>query len=233
MTTDEKGEKVAEPIVNPEEEKVKVGDKEYTQEELSRVVGLGELGVELEEKWNTKIDRLYPEFTKATQEREELRTKVEEYEAKPIAPAATSLGELTEEDKVTARKQLTELLGGEPLTKEQAANLYQSQRAGESMLEETQKVVGEVKEKYGIETTVEDVLNYMSQPTNAKDPNKAVKDMFEPQIDTWKEQQFAKIKSNGIQTIEGSSAGGKQPEAPKLSDIDSLRGALKSHFSRT
>ena len=56
-------DKKMEPQV-PEEvtpEVIKLGEKEYSQEELSKLVGLGEQAVELETKWDTKLDRLMPE----------------------------------------------------------------------------------------------------------------------------------------------------------------------------
>ena len=67
-----------------EPEKIKLGEKEYTQDELSKLVGLGETANELETKWNTKIDRLYPEYTKATQERKELEDKLKDLETKQV-----------------------------------------------------------------------------------------------------------------------------------------------------
>ena len=60
--------------VATEIEKVKVGEKEYSQDELSKLVGLGEKWTETETKFNTKMDRVVPEYTKATQ-------KIKEYEA--------------------------------------------------------------------------------------------------------------------------------------------------------
>ena len=84
-----------------EEEKsdlIKVGEKEYTQEELSRKVGLGELADELESKWNTKIDRLYPEYTKSTQELSELRKYKEEQERLETEAKAKKGEELTPEE---------------------------------------------------------------------------------------------------------------------------------------
>ena len=81
---DKEEERVEEKVeeIKEEPQTIKVGEKEYTQEELSRKVGLGELADELESKWNTKIDRLYPEYTKSTQENTELRKFKEDFEAK-------------------------------------------------------------------------------------------------------------------------------------------------------
>ena len=55
--------------------KVKVGDKEYTQEELSGLVGLGETAKEYETKWNRKISEFYPDYTQKSQRLSELEKK--------------------------------------------------------------------------------------------------------------------------------------------------------------
>ena len=59
---DKPEEKVDEPKEEEkqEEAKVKVGEKEYTQDELSKLVGLGEIGAEAEEKFNVKLDKVWP-----------------------------------------------------------------------------------------------------------------------------------------------------------------------------
>src|SRR3990167_6585037 len=65
-----------------EPEKVKIGEKEYSQEDLAKLVGDGEKVAELEGKWNTKIDKLYPEYTKSRQELADLKKQQEEAIAK-------------------------------------------------------------------------------------------------------------------------------------------------------
>jgi len=42
----------------------KFGEEEYTKEQLEELVSFGKLAKEAEERYNTKIDRVYPEFTK-------------------------------------------------------------------------------------------------------------------------------------------------------------------------
>ena len=65
-------ETTEEPAAEKEAEKVKLGEEEYTKEELDRFVKLGKIGVEAEEKFDTKIDKVWPEFTKTRQELKEL-----------------------------------------------------------------------------------------------------------------------------------------------------------------
>ena len=227
-----KEEKIEEkPIENVVPEKIKVGEKEYTQEELSRVVGLGELGVELESKWNTPLQKLYPEYTKATQEREDLRKYKEEQERLATEAKAKKGEELTPEETKKQALVQADALG---LIHSGNVNQFIAQfLQARDLIEDTEAAVSEAQEKYGIKTNIQSVVDYMNQPENPKNPQKAIKDMFEEEIDTWKEQQLTKVKVNGMQTLDSSNAGSKQPEIPKLTNIDSLRDAMRSRFNRS
>jgi hypothetical protein len=60
-----------------ESQKIKVGEKEYTQDELNTLVGLGQIAQEVETRYNTKIDRVYPEFTKSQQKLKTYESEIE------------------------------------------------------------------------------------------------------------------------------------------------------------
>jgi len=60
----------------------KFGEEEYTQEQLEELVNFGKLAKEAEEKYDTKIDRVYPEFTKKSQKLKEYEQRIQEYENK-------------------------------------------------------------------------------------------------------------------------------------------------------
>ena len=96
MADDLFGEKKEEEIEEKQEpEKIKLGDKEYTQDELSKLVGLGEFAQEVETKQNRKLDKIYPDYVKATQRLSELEKELEETKA-PKAPPSEGT-ELTPE----------------------------------------------------------------------------------------------------------------------------------------
>ena len=97
---EEKGEamddKKEDVKVEPQEpEKVKVGEKEYTQEELTSVVGLGETAKEYETKWNRPIGEFYPDYTQKSQ-------KLSEYEKKE-----KEAQEIRLKEKVKAKEELS------------------------------------------------------------------------------------------------------------------------------
>src|SRR5258707_5967074 len=69
-----------------EVEKINLGGEEYTQEELTKLVGLGKIGLEAEQKYKTRLDRVWPEFQQVINEKKVLEDKVRvDEEARKIA----------------------------------------------------------------------------------------------------------------------------------------------------
>ena len=212
--------------------KVKIGEREFSQEELNRRIGLSDIALEAEEKYSTKIDRVWPEFTKSRQELAKVNTELEEWKNKP-APVVETKGALSEEEKLVARKQLFDLIGDEPVKKKDfdtavnktVANFL----AAKDLSEGIDRAIGEVKETYGIETNRDAVFDHM-QETGFKVPIKAIKDMFEPQIDKWKEEQINKVKQPGFNTQAASTAGSKQPQITVPKNDTQLKESLSAFF---
>jgi len=195
-----------EPIV---EDKIKVGETEYSQAELDKLVNLGKIGAEAEEKYKTKIDRVWPEYTKATQKIQDLETRLAEREqAKTEQKVATNQPLDPEETKQIARKQGREL---GIMFQEDFDNLYVQRRSAEKLLEDTNSVVTDSKALGKPQTTVEALLTHM-QETGIKNPTLAYKSMYEPELDKWKEEQTKKARPSGLTTIDSSTAGAKEPK---------------------
>lgn len=211
-------------------DKVKIGEKEYAQEDLSRLVGLGEMATELEAKWNTKVDRLYPEFTKATQEREEYKKKVEQYEASKTQEKVEKGEELSPEEL-----QKRALAEAERLGLVHKDNVYQFMDAylqARDMKADAEALIVEAAESGKPKTSVDELFNYMNE-TGIKNIELAYKSKYEKELDTWKQSQLEKLKNGDMRTMDASSAGSKQPEPQKLTDLTSLSDAMKSYFNRT
>ncbi len=194
------------PVENSET--FKLGDKEYSQEDLSRLVGLGEIAVELESKWDTKIDRIMPKFTKTTQELAEAQRKLQEVENRPVQTQTQV--ELTAEQKDLARKQLADLGFGQ----DQFRNIVREELAAKELLNDVSGILDDAKENGQPVATPQELLQHMSE-TGIKNPVKAYKDMFESELDALKEKKLAEIKPAGMITTNGSQAGSKQP-APAI-----------------
>jgi hypothetical protein len=208
--------------VKVEPEKIKVGEKEYTQEELNSLVSLGGIAKELEDKWHTKIDTVYPEYTKGQQkikELEETKKKYDEIIVKQNKPAIPEDQQIAEARKIL-REQFhvvfEEDLPQKALTKEDFPTFYKQQREAEKLLDEADTMEEEIDGKDGRPAFKKlDVLQYMAD-NGIPNLKTAYSLMYETQLDAWKEQQLGKVKKGGITTMEGATAGGrKEPEQPK------------------
>ena len=200
----------------------KLGDKEYNQDELSELVGLGNIAKELETKWNTKIDRVYPDYTKATQALSDERRKREEAEEKLTQfnqSSQTSTGELTAEQKAEARRQLENLGYGET----QFRNIVREEMEANRLLTDVQLIVDNAKENDNIATTPEQLLKFMADE-GVKNPSKAYKLMYEEELDKVREQKLANLKPQGMFTTTSSQAGAKSPRPVQItkSNLNSL-----------
>ena len=200
------------------EEKVKVGEVEYSQEELSKLVGLGKTAVELEEKWNTKIDRLYPEYTKKTQELAELPEKVKaqvlaEIEEEKTKEKARTGEELSEEEQLKLAGQKLEELGF--VNKEKLKTEVLGILSARDLLEETQGVIEEMDKEGKPKTNVDELLAYMEE-TGIKNPKLAYKAKFEKELDEITQKKIQGLKGEAEITETGSTAGAKVPAPVKV-----------------
>ena len=200
------------PVVSEEAveepEKIKLGEKEYSQDELSKLVGLGETANELETKWNTKIDRLYPEYTKATQDRKELEDKIKEFETKQVETKVQSGAELTEEEvKQNARAEAKKL--GLISVDDVNDYIYRA-LAARDLNEDIEAVIETNKVAGKPETNFEDLIGYM-QTSGVRNPQDAYDLMFKNEVKEWERKQIDSIKKPGMVTEDTSTAGAKQP----------------------
>lgn len=211
-----------------EPQTIKLGDKEYSQDDLSRLVGLGEIASIAEEKYKTKIDRVWPEYTKATQKMSDYERKISELEAKINQPVQQQVNqnstnvELTQEQKAIARKQIEDLGFGQ----EQFRQIVREELAGRELLQDIDGLLGDAKENGQPVTSTKELLQHMAE-TGIKNPVKAYKDMFEEELDAIKEKKLSEIRPSGMVTTHGGQAGGKQP-APVKATRANLRDLVAS-----
>lgn len=196
-------------------ETIKLGDHEYSQDELSQLVGLGQKYQEIETKTNTKLDRVYPEYTKTSQELKEARAEIDR-----LRQGVTQTGEM-DPNAIAQAKQAARQLGivtddqfGELLGKS-FRQFYMNERAAERLIDDTNSVISSYKEKGLPAASTEDILKHM-QENGFRSPEKAYKDMFEKEIDSWKEKQIAQARRPGLYTETGTTAGAKAPAPVKI-----------------
>ena len=228
--------------------KLKLGEKEYTQDELSSLVGLGETAREYETKWNRKVSEFYPDYTQKSQRLSELEKK--EAERAALSDRELAREKVEEEKKLEERAQKNELTPQEQreLAIKQAKELgivtndvferevtkrVQEAFYAKQIVADTEAAVSEATEKYGIKTSVDDVLRHMNNPANPSNPVKAIKDMFDDHIEKWREEQITKLRPNGMMTQDRSTAGGKAPPPRQPISRDKLSEAIGHSLTRS
>lgn len=216
-----------EQVEEQEVEKIRLGDKEYTQDELQKLVGLGEMGVEAEKKYKIKLDKVWPNMQQVINEKKALEDQIrQEQEIKDRVAQQTQQPQqqqnqpLTPEQiKAEALKQAEQLGIGPQAIRQTVMDIIQ----GQQLLGDINNVIDNMTEEGLPETTTDDIIKHM-QETGIRNPDRAYKDMFEKE---WIANQAAKlnqIKSNGMPTISQSSAGAKQPAPVKITrdNLESL-----------
>jgi len=216
---DEKKDETVEEL-----EKIKVGEKEYSQDELSSLVGLGETAHELETKWNTKIDSLYPDYTRSRQELKTLREEKEAWtkaqEQKQVIPedeqlrqarlAAKKVGIVTSDDF-------------DSLLDKSFEAKYARQRAAEKLIEQAEDLEGKYNGQDGRpKFDKQDIFGFMQQ-NGISNPEVAYKIKFENELDGWKESQLKGAKRTGFSSI-NAAGGSKVPKEVKVTkdNLDAL-----------
>jgi hypothetical protein len=208
--------------------KLRIGEEEFDPEEAQKLIALGKMGREVEEKYNTRLDRVYPEYTKATQELAAIRKEKEEAERTALQQKQEQGSELTpDEKKRLAREQARELgILTEDSYSERFDRDYAERRAGEKLVDSVNDLVKDASEK-GINTTNVKILEFMQQE-GLKNPKTAFELMHKDAIRSWEEEQLRKSRPNGLVTESSSTAGAKQPEPVKYTRSNLLDSVLES-----
>lgn len=214
-----------EPIPNTVDEtpKIKAGGNEYSQEELDKLVGLGKIASEAEVKYSTKIDKVWPEYTKSQQELKELRKVKEEYEK--VQAEKAKLPE-NEEQAIKEAKEAAKRLGiltdddFEAKLETTFGKYYQQERAAERLLEAATKLEKEISGDDGRPAfNTQEVLEYMRDNMGGQgNLETAYKLMHEDKLESWKEQQLSKSKKPGMTTTTVSGGGTKEPPKVKVTE---------------
>lgn len=239
------------------EEKIKVGEKEYSQAELQRIVGLGEIGLEAEQKFKTRIDRVWPNYQQVINEKRELSEKLTKLE-QDRETAKKELERLTNSQSQTAQqiqqqpannqfqqqqytaeqireaalKQAEELGIGPKAQYELAKRAAMEVMQGQQLISDVSSVIDNMTAEGLPSVTVEDILNHM-QTEGFRNPEKAYKDMFEKEYMQHQIEKTAQLKRGGIASTQQSIAGAKQPPTVKVTkdNLDQLVAeALRDSF---
>lgn len=221
-----------------EPQTISLGEKEYTQEELSRLVGLGEQAIELESKWDTKIDRLMPAYSQVTNEKAEMEKKVAELEAQiqtSIAEKAQHGEKLSPEEEARLVKEQAKKYG--LVTQDDFDQFYQERRESERnqelaerLVKETESFLDHQAQDGKPKASVKDVISYMDE-NGIGSYESAYKLMYEKELDDWKIKQLSANKPSGLYTQTQSTAGAKQPVERTVNSAN-LASVIEETLSR-
>lgn len=192
-----------------EAEKIKIGEREFTQDELNEKIGLAERVTDLESKYNTKFDSVWPEYGRSQNKVKELEAKIAEMGQQKQETGQVDPG--TRQEAIKQARALGILTNEDPVvTKAEFRQMYQQEQETERLLGTLGNYEKEITGKDGRPKFDKiDVLEYM-RDTGIKDPMQAYKIKYETQLDQWKTSELGKAKSRGMYTST-ATPGNKQP----------------------
>jgi len=212
--------------------RIKIGSEEFDPTEAERLIALGKIAHEAEERYDTKIDRVWPQYQRTQQELRDLRGEMDGLRASTQQQAQTAAG--VDQATVQQAREAAKTLG---IVTEDAFQdymlknfrpMYQQAREVEELVSQVQSLAEEIDGKDGRPKFYgEEILEYMDQ-TGIKNPLKAYKDKYEDKLDVWKDQQRGKDRRNGFYTAAPGSTN-KQPAQVKINQgniSDALTEAL-------
>lgn len=199
-----------------QDQKFTIGDKEYTQDQLNDLISKGNQYTEIESKFNTKLDRVVPDYTRASQEAAELRSKVAEYEKERLDQKATQ-GNLSQEELIKRAKMEAQGIG--LMTDENTPELVRREIEAYRLNDAVNSQVDGLS-KMGISANPDIIKRYMSAMSGDRvDLDEAVRDLYGPQVKLFQEQELLKNKPSGLYTESGSNSGSfRLPENVKVND---------------
>lgn len=218
--TEEVTEEAQEQEVDDTSSTFKIGEDEYSQEELESLVGLGKMAKEAEEKYNTPMDRVYPEYTRSRQELKELKEQLEN---------RVQVGDITPDQASEALKAAEQIglvtkQSVQDLVRESFSEMYVQQRAVDKLIEDTASMEKEYDGSDGRpKFNQQDMLEWMNREGIA-DPKKAYKLRYEDQLDAWKEKQLKSPRQ--ANTLDSSTAGSKEPQPVEITN-DNVEQLMK------
>lgn len=210
-----------------ESTKIKVGEKEYDADELNKLVGLGEIARDVETKYNTKIDRVYPEYTKTTQKVKEYERELEELRQKVQPSQQITPQELSKEQAQLAKEQLKALgyLPADELDQRVQKKVAES-KAVDEIISTSKNLVKEMEDKGYPQVDLGEFFKFMDEG-GYKNPKAAYREMFADQIEQIDQDKLGKIKRTQPYTANVTSAGSKSPVPQKITR-DNLKSAVQA-----
>jgi len=215
---------------------VNVSGREYSQEELSELVGLGITAKEYETKWNRPIGDFYPDYTQKSQKLAEFEKQENERSERELQAKAEE-GSLSPEDEkhlVLENAKKYGLVTQDEFEKFQKEGINAKVTdilAAKDLISRIDILVNTASEEGKPKVSVDDLLAYMDD-TGIKDPEIAYDIKFKKELADLKEKKIDSIKPEGIETQKGGEAGSKQPPPPNSITRDSLSQVIQERLAQ-
>lgn len=235
-----------------EDQKVVINGIEYDPDEALNLIETGKATREAEERYNTKFDKVWPEYGRSQTELQEsqkrlkdLETELEELKSKSqVVPSGNSDGNpsnpsyegLTNEQKKAARSLgvvfQEDLEKNGYLTQDKFQELFQKAQSEYSqqqeeirrVLDEADNLEKEINGSDGRPKFRKDLVMPYAAAYNLGDLKEAYQRMYKDDLDTWKSQQVASQKKPSLKTL--GSSGAKAPSEPRVTR-DNLNDFIK------
>lgn len=218
-----------------------INGEQYDPTEAQELIGKGKLTREYEQKWNTSLDRVWPEYGQLSQERkqwmtekETLQRQIQEFQTKQQQGTDTGVDEA--KAKEAARKLgiiLNEDLEKSGYIKKDELPKYfqqfqSEQEAVQSVIKEADRLASEIDGTDGRPRFNKKAVLAYAKSYGFDDLNKAYEDMHEDQIKAWKKEQIEAKKNPGLKTLR-VQGGKKEPDKVSVND-DNINDLLKERL---
>lgn len=218
-----------------EPQKVKIGDQEFTQEEAAELLNKGRLAKEIEEKQNTDLSKVYPEYTKSRQELKEMESIKEEWQQlkKEKEEAATKASQVdqTEDSGAVNPQQIKKVLQEAGfVTTDNFFDMAARYNSAQRMIDQGKEIESKGNpfgEKELPKFKSQEIFDYMSE-TGIKDPVTAYKVKYEEEIDEWRNKKLGESKPESPPEVRPST-GDKRPTPPSI-DRSNLKSNIQAIF---
>ena len=212
--------------------KLKVGEEEYTPEELSKLVELGKIGRQAEVEFKTDLKSVWPEYSKTKNREKELEDELSRIRS---SVTGQDKDQITPEDRAEALKLARDmgiltkddLKEAGYMTTEQFREQYILEKETEALIAKGDKLEGEINGKDGRPAFKKNEIFQYMVDNGVKSPETAYKLRYENELNAWSQEELKKSKKPGLVTETGDN-GFKAPV-----EVKPTRGNLHSLISES
>lgn len=210
---------------------LEIGGEKYSPDDVQKYITRAREIENLEKQWNTPIDRVMPAFTRATQERNQLQSQLEEAQRQLSQRQSQGIDQSADYEKVREAAKKAGILTSDDvkqagyLTRDEVLQLMQEQREQERFERQVNKdldalmkdIEGNGKPWIPREAILSSMATY-----NIEDPKQAYERLMGDKLKEWQTAQVEANKKRGFQTLK--SGGQKNPPEvkPTLKNMSQL-----------